>query len=231
MIMIVIIALSVPLLAVASYFLFNFLSNSLVEYLFVNRPLAKADVLIVEAWVFQFNNVVTSVEKEFKTGNYKYLLISGRSQGEGSPAFNQNSPTSSADGLSRALMLLGIDSSQIKIVEIPSRAKTHRTFSMARAAGKWLRGNDPMVKNVNVCTAGIHGKKSWWTYKRTLGKGYNVGILSFSSSTARPCKWRVRRCSSGWIVYNFVGYIYARFLPLSLIPDEANTVNAGIAAP
>ena len=218
--MIILILAGIPIVGAAAYLCFNFVSNSIVEYLLVNKPVPQAEVLVVEGWLYEFKKLVPSVSDEFNKGNYKYILISGKSY-ETISAFSGRdtieSPSSSLEGL---LLKNGIDSSKIKIVEIHS-VDMHKTFSMARSARNWLSQNDPDVKKINVCTAGAHGRKTWWAYKRMLGNRVSVGILSFSTGTLQTWtrKWLERRCGTRWLVYALAGYFYARFWPISFIPD------------
>lgn len=204
--------------AIAAYFSFNFLSNTLVEYLIINKPVPKAEVLIVESWIVRFKKLVPLVYNEYKTGSYRYILISDMSyhKGQREPA---NAAGTASTRLANLLINLGIDSAKIK-TSATLAAHSHRTFSTAKAAAKWLRTNDSGVKTINVCTAGIHGPKTWWAYKRSFGNNFNIGILSFSSNVAWPHKWTKRRCNTRWLVYNLAGYFYAKFWPLAFIPYE-----------
>jgi hypothetical protein len=216
--MIILISAGLLILSIAAYFSFNFLSNTLVEYLIINKPVPKAEVLIVESWIVRFKRLVPSVHNEFKTGDYRYILISDMSSKTGTCG-PTNATTSSTIIFANLLIDLGIDSTKIK-TSVSRLIPSHRTFLTARGAVRWLRANDPGVKTVNVCTAGIHGKKTWWAYKRSFGKNIKVGILSFSSNSAWPHKWTKRRCNTRWLLYNLVGFFYAKSWPISWVPDE-----------
>lgn len=216
--MMILIIAGIPVFGVAAYFTFNFLSNSIVEYLLVNKPAAQAEVLIVEGWLYEFEQLVPSVSNEFKNGDYKYILISGKSYEAVSQFSGNDTVDSPSSNLAALLMKNGIDPSAIKIVEV-FEVNEHKTFSMARAAKKWLLAHDPSVKSVNVCSAGAHGRKTWCAYKRMLGNGINVGVLSFTTGGPLPNKWLERRCGTKWLTYTLAGYLYAKFWPLSFIPD------------
>lgn len=213
----IILIVCVSAFGIAAFFSFNFLSNTLVEYLLVNKPVPQAEALIVEGWLFDFKRLIPMINSEFRSGNYKYILISGKSYGFVSASSGNDTVESQSSDLAKSLMDLGIDSSKIKIVEIHS-VDIHKTFSMAHAAKQWLLLHDPGLKSANVCTAGAHGRKTWCAYKRMLGKKVNVGILSFSTGSDFSNKWLERRCGTRWLAYTLAGYLYAKFWPLSWIP-------------
>lgn len=207
---------SIPIIA-AAFFCFNFLSNSLVEYLAITKPIRRAEVMIVEGWLFEFKSLVAFVNNEFRMGEYKYILISGKSYATAA-TFDGDTVDSPSSGVAFLLREMGTDPSKIKIVEVFS-VNEHKTFAMAKAARKWLLSNDPSVRSVNVCSAGAHGRKTWCAYRRVFGRDVDVGILSFSTSPPHLNKWLERRCGTQWLMYIFAGYIYAKFYPVSCIRD------------
>jgi hypothetical protein len=90
---------------------------------------------------------------------------------------------------------------------------------MALAVGKWLDENPPAVRRVNICTAGIHGRKSWIAYKRVLEKSFGVGIISYTRKTIPLHRWWRESPMGGfrWTIKRLIGAIDAALWPLSSV--------------
>lgn len=210
----------ISLLVAGFYFLFCFATNALLEFLRVNEPVRDAEVLIVEGWLSgEFGEFV---KDEFQKGTYKYILISGYSHqidpnydGEEIADYDISHDTP----LASMLLTKEIDSSMIKTINVPDSIKIHRTFAMARAAGKWLYNNDPSVRRVNICTAWSHGRKTWTAHRRILGDSFNIGILTFPKETLPMQKWWTTRSGFRGQAWAFANYTYAVLWPVSLVPD------------
>jgi hypothetical protein len=208
------------LLLAGLYFLFCFLTNALAEFLNVDEPVREAEVLIVEGWLSaKFGE---SVKEEFQKGAYKYILIPGLANEINSKHDGKEITSGDTSGdapLAAALIQMGIDSSKIKIAEISNSIKTHKTFTMAQAAGKWLQHNDPAVRRVNICTGRNHGRKTWCAYRKILGDTFHVGILTVPKESLPKHNWWTIRDGFRERLWSFANYLYAVLWPVSLLPD------------
>ena len=79
------------------------------------------------------------------------------------------------------LISFGIDSSVI--VAVPGRrAWLNRTLTSALAFRDWLKISDMKVKGINIISLGVHARRTWMTYRKVLGKSYDIGIISLPES-------------------------------------------------
>lgn len=75
------------------------------------------------------------------------------------------------------LLVSGIDSSKV-IAVTGSKTRINRTLTGALAFRDWLLESGHNVKDVNIISMGIHARRTWMTYKKVLGKSYNIGIIA-----------------------------------------------------
>ena len=75
------------------------------------------------------------------------------------------------------LITSGIDSSFV--IAVPGkRARLNRTLTSALAFRDWLKASDFKVEGINIISLGVHARRTWMTYKKVLGKSYEIGIIS-----------------------------------------------------
>ncbi len=209
------------LLSAGVYVLICFAANALADFFNVNEPVPNAEVLIVEGWVS--GRFAESIKEEFFKGGYRYILISGLAQDMSMEKGVKEIPpgnSSRAANLAFRLLKSGIDSSKVKIVEAPHSIEIHKTFSMAKAAARWLHSSDPSITRVNIFTTCNHGRKTWCAYRRVFGKRLFVGILTFPQRSIPVRNWWTARRGFRWQARAFANYVYAVAWPISLVPDR-----------
>lgn len=210
-----IVLLSVVFALIACYPVFlNITKNALAVYLTVNKPVSNARILIVEGWLF--DNLIPDVKREFVGGRYDYILIAWQPKAAESNNHLPAKPENDRVEVYRRLIALGLDSSKIRIASFPI-ANVHNTLAMALAVKKWLREKDSTVIRVNICSANVHGRKTWVAYKRVLGKSFAVGIISFSRRNIPVSQWWKKSPGGGlrWLLLRWAGVIDAAWWPLS----------------
>jgi hypothetical protein len=79
------------------------------------------------------------------------------------------------------LIKSGIDSSKV-IAVTGSKTRINRTLTGALAFRDWLMESGQNVRDVNIISMGIHARRTWMTYKKVLGKSYNIGIIALPES-------------------------------------------------
>jgi hypothetical protein len=77
---------------------------------------------------------------------------------------------------------------------------------MALATKEWLIANQ--IKAVNVFTGGPHGRKSYVIFKKALGDGIRVGVISCPIKHYPTRWWTSLRGTSVTLRY-LAGYFYA----------------------
>ena len=90
----------------------------MAQFLKVNKPINDAEVLLVEGWVPK--RLLGYVKEEFKSGPYRYILVSGMDSAYVLDPDEGQKIYSNAINLARELIDMGIDSSRIKSVSCSS---------------------------------------------------------------------------------------------------------------
>jgi hypothetical protein len=154
------------------------------DYLCVTKRV-ETDVLIIEAWLFP--ELLKQVPEEMAHGKYRYLIIAGTGM-NGERTINKSIFKSYPQYAEAQLHGDGMDPG--KMVVLPTvEANTHKTYRTAMAVREWLTNNEPEIKSINVFSGGAHARKTYITYKRAFGSGYNIGIIAASIKHYNPHRW------------------------------------------
>lgn len=101
------------------------------------------------------------------------------------------------------LIASGIDSSDV--IAVPGRrGKINRTFASSLAFKEWLDKSGIDVKGINIVSQGAHSRRTWITYKKVMGKTYDVGIIALPEND--PGNSRIQYLIK--IFYESIGYVY-----------------------
>ncbi len=73
-------------------------------------------------------------------------------------------------------------------------AKENQTLAAAQSFREWVSGTD--IRSFNIVSAGLHSRRSLVTYKKVLGKDYNIGIISLKSTRYNKGNWW--KSPGGW---------------------------------
>lgn len=88
-----------------------------------------------------------------------------------------NDVSSNAEGTSRALVSMGIDSNLV--FSVPAeKVRINRTLSSAVAFRDWLKSSGNNTTGINIISSGTHSLRTWLTFRKILDKSVNVGIIS-----------------------------------------------------
>jgi hypothetical protein len=198
------------------FLLYNFSANAIAQFLYVNKPIDDAEVLLVEGWVPK--RFLGYVKEEFDKGSYGYILVSGMNSQYVSDPDDQQMIYSNASIVAHQLITMGIDTSKIIVVNCFS-TNIHKTFSMALATRRWVNLNNPTIKRINIVTTWSHGKKTWCAYQRVFGDSIKVGILTYPMRQLPISQWWLTRSGFRYQMYSLVGYIYAALWPVALLDE------------
>jgi len=176
---------------------------TLPPFLAVSTPSGRG-VLVVEAWVPQAS--LEDAVQVFQSGDYQYLVLAGgpmRTYEITSPAV-----VSYADAAELEVKTLNINPE--KIIKIPVRPATHRTFATAVAVQQWLASSQLSVASVDVFTAGVHARKSWILFRYALGDDYRVGVIAGPEHSYDSRRWMFSSRGVRIVSRNIVGYVYSK---------------------
>jgi hypothetical protein len=114
-----------------------------------------------------------------------------------------NNFDSNAEKARNELIASGLDPSYI--IAVPGkRTRINRTLTSALAFREWLVTSGCVVKGINIVSVGIHSRRTLMTYRKVLGKSFNIGIISLPEYKNRISK----RPGFFEILYEITGIIY-----------------------
>jgi len=176
------------------------------DFLSVRRPV-RTDVLVVESWLW--DSLLSKAADLILKGRYRLVVVTG--------VYSSADPATKVRLTARRLMAMGVPEPIIEIAE--ARApRFHNTATAARALKKWLDAR-PSITAVNVLTYAGHAKKTFFIFRKILGRIIQVGIIPVTSGeNTGSRRRRSRRYSIKRAIYTtkqLIGYIYAVLWPFS----------------
>lgn len=165
------------------------------SFLSLSRPVP-AQILAVEEWLPP--RALESAASEFEHHGYSLLVVLGDEKRWVVPILEK----------------AGVDKTQIVTIPL-ERVRKDRTFASAVALGNWLLSSGMSGKPVNIFTLGVHARRSWVLFRKALGSGSAVGIISCENPYYDPGRWW--RSSEGFkaVLDETLAYLYTElfFLP------------------
>lgn len=191
------------LLCIANLMIFTI--TNIHPFLAVNAPI-QADVLVVEGWLPDY--AVKQAMKEFEKGSYQKLITTGVNLPRG---YYLSEYKSFAELTAATLIELGFDKQKLAAVPAPNVVK-HRTYSTAVALRDWLVLSNLKVNAINLFTLGVHARRSWLLFQRTLAPTIKVGVIAAQSSEYEAKYWWQSSEGVRSVISETIAYIYARFI-------------------
>jgi hypothetical protein len=162
-------------------------------------------VLVVEGWIHDYG--VEAAVQEFKAGNYERILTTGGPvEGAGT-----SSSIYDTEAWQSAELLVKAGIAAEKVQSVPSRfVGRDRTYNSAMVLRNWFQGHDPQVGAINVLTEDAHARRTWLLFRKALGPGVGVGIISAPNPDYDANHWW--RSSEGVreVLSEGIAYIYAK---------------------
>ena len=200
---------------------FNFsINDTLISDFLVDKSLSRytviweGDLNKIDSLVIQFDNDLVDnwgdrnlyIKEIIINSNiiipYQYNSEYDIGLMDGKERINNNF-NSFAEIAKNRLIAYGIDPS--KVIAVPGKSGTmNRTFTSAMAFQEWLKNTDIKVKGINIATLDLHSRRTFMTYRKVLGKSYDIGILSFSEKDAE--QFNISNIFR--ILYEIIGIIY-----------------------
>lgn len=159
-----------------------------------------ADVLVVEGWVPE--EVLQEAAREFKTGRYSHVLVSGM-QAEAAPAAALEHHATRAF---KRLGELGVPGDQLLLCPSPY-STTHRTANTARGVRQKIVDAGLKPNGINLVSGGPHSRQSWLAYRRILADVSPVGVIAVRKGHYNPSAWWMSRQGLSWVLKDFAGWL------------------------
>ncbi len=173
------------------------LLTTIHPFLAVNAPV-DGEILVVEGWLSR-KELQLAVE-EYHRGRYRMIVTTGG-------PINDGTSKTYAVLAAESIRKLGLDPKFVTAVSAPY-APTDKSFTTALAFRKWLINAFGNVKTLNIFTSGVHGRRSRVLYRKMLGPGIEVGVLSVKETRYNPLFWWLSQKGIRKVVRNTAGYVY-----------------------
>lgn len=190
-----------------------FIAN-IYDFLAINRPVAGANILVVEGWFWK-SSAIKEAAEIFKQGNYDLLVTVGEPNG-GEDKIDANISTAELTKL--RLAEYGVAEKYIVPLPVPE-VYEHQTYTCALTFRKWLTATKIKDAGVDVFSLGTHARKSLVLFERALGKNVKIGIFAGTEDTFKPDYWLMSKRGIYVVARKFLGYVYAVIWPL---PNQAS---------
>lgn len=161
------------------------------------------EVLIVEGWMPDY--AIGEALSEFRRGGYRYIVTTGDPllRGAHLAAYNTNAELAAA-----VLQKMGLSSDSVHAV--PSRSvKVDRTFAAATAVRDWLEERGEGVAGVNICSLGMHARRTRYLYQMAMGDSIAVGVIPVIDRSFDPETWWTSSQGVQVTIDETVGWLYA----------------------
>jgi len=156
--------------------------------------------------------------KEFNTGHYHYLVVTGGLTGESWSQHRWNEVEETIP------FLVGSGVPRDRIIGSHAiDTDNHRTFEMAVASWRALRERGIQTTGINVFTLGVHARRSRLVFAKVFASSEKVGVISWSSRGYFEGPWRHSSPRAQSLLKETVGYLYELLLNsgrLSNAPDR-----------
>jgi hypothetical protein len=181
-----------------------FFVNNVAFFLAKQEPV-KANILVVEGWLEPA--ALSQAYAEYKTGHYDLVITTG-----GPEARNFTDQFDSyAEQAAYQLTLLGISTSNIKVIPTPASAQD-RTYLSAVMVRKFIE-SAPLkykVKGINVFSGNVHSRRTHFLYKQAFDTlVVPIGIISAFPENFRLENWWQTSAGAKTVLVELIGWIYA----------------------
>ena len=113
---------------------------------------------------------------------------------------------SEAEGAKQYILALGIAPQIIEIVEF-EQAENNQTMVAAIQVKDRLKSRS--IKNLNVSSSGLHGRRTYMTYQKILGDDISVGIINAELELFNRSNWYSSTRGIMVMIDEFFSYIFA----------------------
>ncbi len=159
------------------------LAHGAYTFLAVQRPLVRADTLVVEGWLS--DRELDQAIAAFRRGHYRRVVTTG------GPLdwWGERPPWKTfADRAADYLQRHGL--AGVTIVPVPApRSAQERTFLSAVMVRDWARAAGADLRAFDLYSAGTHARRSRKLYRMAFGPGVDIGVMAAIPEHLDPSRW------------------------------------------
>lgn len=174
----------------------------LARNLIVEKPLERADAILVLSGSSVFKERTHKAAQIYKTGVAKKVLLSDDGGFSGWSVEEQRNPPF-VDLAKQELISQGVAEEDIEILE---EQVTGTIWEARNLAAKLGREN---WKSVLIITSAYHTKRALWTFEDVVESDVEIGVVSAPTGEETPPPWIWWLSSKGW---GLVGGEYVKFI-------------------
>jgi len=181
-------------LIIGLYFFYPKILKAIGNYLIIDDPLKKSDVILVLSGDRKGERLIEGV-KLFKKGYGKYLVLSGNEIGY---------DTYASDIMEKQAISLKVPKSAI----IPIRVEGNSTIEEAQSVQKFFNKKDDF-KSMILVTSSYHTRRAKWVFSKVF-KETNIKISAHPSEDSEydPDHWWEKRTSAKHLFYEYTKLLW-----------------------
>ena len=153
------------------------------SFLAPTRPAEKADLLVVEGWMPDYN--LPRVVEDFREGAYQRIAVTGIALDKGSYLQEFKSY---GDVTAATLKKMGIEDGEI-VVGATTDTLRHRTYTAAVALRRAVDDAALSVESLNVYSQAAHARRTWMVFRKVFGDDVEIGIVALPTQSYDPDQW------------------------------------------
>jgi hypothetical protein len=175
-------------------------SQNIWDFLSPNEAV-KAEMLVVEGWLPDESLKVAA--ELLMNDSYEMVVVTGGPLDQGS--FLSEYETYAGLGCAILKKISGREN----IKAVPARfSRKDRTYAAAIALREFLENSGVGIKRINVVSLDVHGRRSWYLFKKALGNNYSVGIISIRKKDCIGSNWWNSSQKFKKVIEETIAYIY-----------------------
>ncbi|RMF25116.1 MAG: YdcF family protein, partial [Cyanobacteria bacterium J083] len=187
--------------------LINIFLVNIQPFLAYNKPLKRADVLLVEGWLG--DQQLQKACQEFLSHNYQIIIATGTPSSLYRGRF-LSSYKNLGEVAAATLTSLGCDRNKIIVIPTPP-LEINQTVATALAVRQWISGSQLIIKSLNIYGADVHTRRSWLIYQQILAPEYQVGAIAHPPLGYEAKAWWKSSGGVRTVVFETLAYIYSKF--------------------
>ena len=182
-----------------------FLRYFVYSFLALNKPLEKADLLIVEGWLDEPN--LSDAILEFKEGSYQYLVTVGGPISLGSILTEYKTV---AEVAAATILKLGFDASKLVVLSSHAVPKD-RTAHTAIIFQSWLSEKHIDIQGINIYSNHTHARRTRFLYQKHVSPDIKIGVIATTPRYYSASRWWETSYGVRTVIMELIGYCYVVF--------------------
>lgn len=102
----------------------------------------------------------------------------------------------------------GVPPQVIQIIDAP-RVEYNKTYTTAKAVGKWLEEHTEKQHRVNLISENVHSRRSWMLFKKEMPQHVELGIIASSRFENDEKNWWKNRGRKAYVLNQTMKFWYA----------------------